>query len=64
MKNDADKKEKINVRLVRDTFKVSTKDYLCEGDLRRQLEFSFPENIKQIFPENDSTSKLQKGTSI
>ena len=62
--NEAGKKEKINVRLVRDTFKVSTKDYLYEGDLRRQLEFFFPENIKQIFPENDSSSKLKKGTSI
>ena len=62
--NEEGKKEKINVRLVRDTFKVSTKDYLYEGDLRRQLEFFFPENIKQIFPENDSSSKLKKGTSI
>ena len=62
--NESGKKEKINVRLVRDTFKVSTKDYLYEGDLRRQLEFFFPENIKQIFPENDSSSKLKKGTSI
>ncbi len=62
--NEAGKKEKINLRLVRDTFKVSTKDYLYEGDLRRQLEFFFPENIKQIFPENDSSSKLKKGTSI
>tara|TARA_A100000164_G_C21457383_1_gene562906 strand:+ start:354 stop:548 length:195 start_codon:yes stop_codon:yes gene_type:complete len=64
VKNDAGKKEKINVRLVKDTFKVSTKDYLHEGNLRRQLEFFFPENIKKIFPENDSTSKLKKGTSI
>jgi carboxyl-terminal processing protease len=62
--NEAGKKEKINVRLVTDTFKVSTKDYLYEGDLRRQLEFFFPENIKPIFPENDSSSKLKKGTSI
>ena len=62
--NESGKKEKINVRLVRDTFKVPNKDYLYEGDLRRQLEFFFPENIKQIFPENDSSSKLKKGTSI
>ena len=27
-------------------------------------ELFFPENIKQIFPENDSSSKLKKGTSI
>ena len=62
--NESGKKEKINVRLIRDTFKVPNKDYLYEGDLRRQLEFFFPENIKQIFPENDSSSKLKKGTSI
>ena len=60
--NEEGKKEKINVRLVRDTFKVPNKFY--EGNLRRQLEFFFPENIKQIFPENDSSSKLKKGTSI
>ena len=31
--NEASKKEKINVRLVRDTCKVTNK--LCEGNLRR-----------------------------
>ena len=62
--NEAGKKEKINVRLVRDTFKVPNKDYLYEGDLKRQLEFFFPENIKQIFPENGYSPNQGKGTSI
>ena len=48
--NEAGKKEKINVQLVRDTFKVPNKFY--EGNLRKQLEFFFPENLKKIFPEN------------
>ena len=60
--NEAGKKEKINVQLVRDTFKVPNKFY--EGNLRRQLEFLFPENIKQIFPENDYSPNQRKGTSI
>ena len=51
--NEAGKKKKINVRIVRDTFKVPSKDFIYKGDMRRQLEFFFPENIKQIFPEND-----------
>ena len=62
--NEEGKKEKINVRLVRDTFKVPNKEYLYEGDMRRQLEFFFPENIKQIFPENDYSPNKRKGTSI
>ena len=62
--NEAGKKEKINVRLVRDTFKVPNKDYLYEGDLKRQIEFFFPENIKQIFPENGYSPNQEKGTSI
>ena len=62
--NEEGKKEKINVRLVRDTFKVPNKDYIYEGDLKRQLEFFFPENIKQIFPENDYSPNQRKGTSI
>ena len=41
--------KKINVWLIRDTFKVPNKKYLYEGDLKRQLEFFFPENIKKIF---------------
>jgi len=57
-------KKKINVRIVRDTFKVTNKDFIYEGDLRRQLEFFFPENIKQIFPENDYSPSQRKGTSI
>ena len=35
--NESGKKEKINVRLVRDTFKVPNEEYLYEGDMRRQL---------------------------
>ena len=62
--NEAGKKEKINVRLVRDTFKVPNNDFIYEGNLRRQLEFLFPENIKQIFPENDYSPNQRKGTSI
>ena len=62
--NEAGKKEKINVRLVRDTFKVPNKDYIYEGDLKRQLEFFFPENIKQIFPENKFSPRLKEETSI
>ena len=62
--NEAGKKEKINVQLVRDTFKVPNKEYLYEGDMRRQLEFFFPENIKEIFPENELKLNQKKGTSI
>ncbi len=62
--NEAGKKKKINIRLVRDTFKVPNKDYMYEGDLRRQLEFFFPENKKQILPENDYSPNQKKGTSI
>ncbi len=58
--NESGKKEKINVRLVRDTFKVPNNDFIYEGDLRRQLEFFFPENIKQIFPENDYSPNIKK----
>ena len=62
--NEEGKKEKINVRLVRDTFKVPNKEDLYEGDMRRQLEFFFPENLKEIFPENELSSNQKKGTSI
>ena len=62
--NEEGKKEKINVRLVRDTFKVPNNDFIYEGDLKRQLEFFFPENIKQIFPENNYSPNQRKGTSI
>ena len=60
--NKAGKKEKINVQLVRDTFKVPNKFY--EGNLRRQLEFFFPENLKEIFPENELSPNKRRGTSI
>ena len=62
--NEEGKKEKINVRLLRDTFKVPNKEYLYEGDIRRQLEFFFPENLKEIFPENELSPNQKKGTSI
>ena len=62
--NESGKKEKINVRLVRDTFKVPNKEYLYEGDIRRQLEFFFPENLKEIFSENELSPNKRRGTSI
>ena len=62
--NEEGKKEKINVRLVRDTFKVPNKEYLYEGDMRTQLEFFFPENLKEIFPGNELFPNQKKGTSI
>ncbi len=37
---------KINVLLVIDIFKILNKDYTYEDDLRRNLEFFFPGNIK------------------
>ena len=58
--NEIGKKVKINIRLVRDTFKVPSKEYLYEGDMRRQLEFFFPENLKEIFPENEFSPKQKK----
>ena len=60
--NETGKKEKINVQLVRDTFKVPNKFY--EGNLRRQLEFFFPENLEEIFPENERSPNKKRGTSI
>ena len=62
--NEAGKKKKINVRIVRDTFKVPNKEFIYEGDLRRQLEFFFPEKIKQNFPERDYSPYQKEGTSI
>ena len=62
--NESGKKEKINVRLIRDTFKVPNKEYLYEGDMRRQLEFFFPKDLKEIFPENELSPIQKKGTSI
>ena len=62
--NESGKKEKINVRIVRDTFKVPNKDFIYKGDMRRQLEFFFPENIKQNFPERDYSPYQKEGTSI
>ena len=62
--NEKGEQEKINVRLVRDIFSIPNKNYLYEGDIKRELEFFFPENIQQILPENNSLPKLKEGTSI
>jgi len=35
-----------------------------KADMRRQLDFFIPENIKEIFPENELKLNQKKGTSI
>ena len=40
--NESGKKEKINVRLVRDTFKVPNKEHLYEGDILSLIHISEP----------------------
>ena len=62
--NEKSEREKINIQLVRDIFRIPNKEYLYEGNIKRELEFFFPENMKQIFPENNSLPRLKKGTSI
>ena len=62
--NEKGEKKKINVPLVRDIFNIPSKNYLYEGDIKRELEFFLPENIKQIFPENNFSPRLKEGTSI
>ena len=62
--NDKGEKKKINLRLVRDIFSITNKEYLHEDELIRQLEFFLPENIKQILPENNFSPRLKEGTSI
>ena len=62
--NEEGKKENINVRLVRDTFKVPNKEYLYEGEMRRQLEFFFPENLKEIFLENELSPNKKKNFNL
>jgi len=62
--NEKGEKKKINVRLVRDIFSIPNKNYLYESNIKRELEFFFPENIQQILPENNSLPKLKEGTSI
>ena len=57
-------KKKINLRLVRDIFSITNKEYLNEDELKRQLEFFLPENIKQIFPENNFYPRLKERTPI
>tara|TARA_Y100001933_G_scaffold125289_1_gene125114 strand:+ start:91 stop:264 length:174 start_codon:yes stop_codon:yes gene_type:complete len=54
--------EKINVRLVRDTFKVPNKLY--EGNLRRQLELFFPENLKEFLPESEFSPNQKKNLNV
>tara|TARA_Y100000589_G_scaffold515_1_gene444 strand:- start:128 stop:697 length:570 start_codon:yes stop_codon:yes gene_type:complete len=62
--NEKGEKQKINVRLVRDIFNIPNKNYLYEGGLIRELEFYLPENIKQMFPENNFSPRFKEGTSI
>tara|TARA_B100000212_G_scaffold308173_1_gene257784 strand:+ start:191 stop:760 length:570 start_codon:yes stop_codon:yes gene_type:complete len=62
--NDICEKKKINLRLVRDIFSIPNKDYLYEDELKRQLEFFLPENIKKYFPENNFSPRLKEGISI
>ena len=62
--NESGKKEKINVRLVRDTFEFPNKEYLYDEDMKRQLEFFFPENLKEISPENEISPNQKQETSI
>ena len=54
--NEKDEKKKINVRLVRDIFSIPNKNYLYEGDIKRELEF--------LFEENNFLPKLKEGNSI
>ena len=62
--NGKGEKKKINLRLVRDIFSITNKEYLNEDELKRQLEFFLPENIKQIFPENNFYPRLKERTPI
>ena len=50
--------------IIKRYFKVLYKDCIFKGDLKRQLEFFFPENIKQNFPERDYSPYQKEGTSI
>ena len=61
--NDAGKKKKINVRLVRNIFIIPNKNYLYECNIKRELEFYLTDNIKKIFPENNFSPKLKEGNS-
>ena len=47
------KMKKINVPLVRDIFSILNKNYLYKSNIKRELELFFPENFKQIIPENN-----------
>ena len=62
--NEKNEKKKINVRLVRDIFSVPNQNYLYKDDIKKELQFFFPENIKEIFPENNFFPRLREGTSI
>tara|TARA_Y100000589_G_C26719137_1_gene453074 strand:+ start:315 stop:518 length:204 start_codon:yes stop_codon:yes gene_type:complete len=58
------KRKKINVLLVRDIFNIPNKNYLYEDDIKRELEFFSLENIKQIFPKNNLSARLEEETSL
>ena len=45
-------------------FQSPQKEYLYEGDMRMQLKFFFPEELREIFPENELSPNQKKGTSI
>ena len=58
------KRKKINVLLVRDIFNIPNKNYLYEDDIKRELEFFSLENIKQIFPKNNLSARLEEEPSL
>ena len=58
------KRKKINVPLVRDIFNIPNKNYLYEGELKRELKFYLPENVKQILSENNFFPRLKEVNSI
>ena len=62
--NEKSERKKINIRLVRDIISIPNNEYLYEGNIKKELEFFFPENIKKIFPENNFLPRVKKGTSI
>ena len=51
--NAKGEEKKFNVPLVRDIFSIPNNNYLYKSDIKRELEFFFPENFKQIFQENN-----------
>tara|TARA_B100000212_G_scaffold222761_1_gene168909 strand:- start:399 stop:548 length:150 start_codon:yes stop_codon:yes gene_type:complete len=49
---------------VRDIFSIPNKNYLYKINIKRELEFSFQENFKNIFPENKFSLRLGERTLI